>query len=48
MIPLVKDTINNKDIDQLIEWLKTYPKLTKGDLTIELEQKFADWVGTEY
>ena len=35
MIPLIKDTIDNKDIDQLIEWLKTYPKLTKGDNTLK-------------
>lgn len=47
-IKLVQDTIDNKDIDQLIEWLKTYPKLTKGDLTIKLEEKFAKWVGTKY
>ena len=30
MIKLVNDTINNNDIDQLVEWLKTYPRLTKG------------------
>ena len=30
MITLVKDTIDNKDIDRLIDWLKTYPRLTKG------------------
>jgi len=47
-IKLVQDTIDNKDIDQLIEWLKTYPRLTNGPLTIELEEKFAKWVGTKY
>ncbi len=47
-IKLVQDTINSSDIDSLIEWLKTYPKLTKGDLTIELEKKFAEWIGTKY
>lgn len=26
-INLVKDTIDNKDIDLLIDWLKTYPRL---------------------
>ena len=30
MINLVKDTIDTKDIDNLIDWLKTYPRLTKG------------------
>lgn len=48
MIKLVQDTIDKNDIDQLIEWLKTYPRLTKGPLTIELEEKFAKWVGTKY
>ena len=36
MITLVKDTIDNKDIDRLIDWLKTYPRLTKGLVTLEL------------
>ena len=40
MITLVKDTINNKDIDRLIDWLKTYPRLTKGNVTLELEILF--------
>ena len=48
MIPLVKDTIDSKDIDQLIEWLKTYPKLTKGDNTLKLEKTFAKWIGTKF
>ena len=47
-IKLVTDTINDKDIDELIEWLKTYPRLTKGNKTLELEKKFASWIGTEY
>ena len=40
-IHLVKDTIDNNDIDKLIDWLKTYPRLTKGDLNLEFERKFA-------
>lgn len=44
--PLVKDTIDNKDIDVLIDWLKTYPRLTKGPLTSEFEEKWASWLGT--
>ena len=48
MITLVKDTIDNNDIDRLIDWLKTYPRLTKGLVTLELERKYADWLGTEY
>ena len=45
MIRLVEDTIDNKDIDTLIEWLQTYPRLTKGPLTLEFEEKWSKWVG---
>jgi CDP-4-dehydro-6-deoxyglucose reductase, E1 len=48
MITLVKDTIDKKDIDKLIDWLKTYPRLTKGPLTLELEQKYSKWLGRKY
>jgi len=48
MIDLAKDTINNKDIDDLIEWLKSYPRLTKGPETLELEQNFSNWLGKKY
>ena len=45
---LAEDTIDKNDIDQLIEWLKTYPRLTKGDLTFAFEKKWSDWVGKKY
>jgi len=48
MITLVKDTIDNNDIDQLVDWLKTYPRLTKGPLTLELEEKWSNWLGRKY
>ena len=48
MIDLVKDTIDNEDVNDLIEWLKTNPRLTKGELTKEFEQKWSDWMGTKY
>ena len=47
-IPLVKDTINQSDINNLIEWLKTNPKLTKGDLTIQFEKEWSEWLGVKY
>jgi CDP-6-deoxy-D-xylo-4-hexulose-3-dehydrase len=47
-IDLIQDTIDNQDIDNLIEWLKTYPRLTKGSKTIEFENKWAQWLGTKY
>ena len=48
MITLVKDTIDNNDIDKLIDWLKTYPRLTKGPVTLELESKYSNWLGRKY
>ncbi len=50
MIKLVSDTIDRKDIKALIDWLKQdpIPKLTKGELTKELEKKWAKKVGTKY
>ena len=45
---LAEDTIDKNDIDQLIEWLKTYPRLTKADLTLAFEKKWSDWVGKKY
>ena len=42
MITLVKDTIDNNDIDNLIDWLKT-SRLTKV-ITLELESKYSDWL----
>ena len=46
--PLAKETINNEDINALCDWLKTYPRLTKGNITLELEKKWAEYVGTNY
>jgi CDP-6-deoxy-D-xylo-4-hexulose-3-dehydrase len=47
-IKLVKDTINFDDVSKLIEWLKTNPKLTKGDLTTKFEKKWSEWLGLKY
>ena len=47
-IDLIQDTIDNQDIDNLIEWLKGYPRLTKGSKTIEFENKWSQWLGTKY
>lgn len=48
MIRLVQDTIDKKDINGLVKWLKTYPRLTKGELTVQFEKQFADWIGCKY
>jgi len=50
MIKLVSDTIDKDDINALIEWLgqDEIPRLTKGDLTWQLEEKWAKKIGTKY
>ena len=47
-IKLASNTIPNIHIDALSTWLKTYPKLTKGDLTIEFENKFSEFLGCSH
>lgn len=42
---LAQDTIDRHDIDQLIDWLRTYPRLTKGAVTIEFEEQWSHWLG---
>ena len=46
--PLAKETINNEDINALCDWLKTYPRLTKGDLTWQVEDEWAKFIGTKH
>jgi CDP-6-deoxy-D-xylo-4-hexulose-3-dehydrase len=47
-IKLVKDTIDFGDITKLIEWLKTNPRLTKGELTTKFEREWSRWLGVKY
>lgn len=46
--PLADSVIDSNDTDQLIEWLKNNPRLTKDKLTSEFERQWAKWVGTRY
>ena len=50
MIKLVSDTIDKQDITALVEWLQQdpIPRLTKGELTKRLEEKWAKKIGTKY
>ena len=48
MISLIKNTISNEEIDSLIEWLQTYPRLTKGDLTLQFEKNWSEYLGVEH
>src|SRR3989338_71475 len=45
---MAEDTIDRKDIQKLIGWLKTNPRLTKGKLTLEFESKWRQWLGSKY
>ena len=49
-IKLVSDTIDKEDIKHLTDWLlqDEIPRLTKGELTVELEKKWAEKIGTKY
>ena len=47
-ITLARDTIDDADVDRLIEWLQTRPRLTKGEVTLEFEQRWAEAVGTKH
>ncbi len=42
---LAEDTIDHKDIDALVGWLKTYPRLTKAKLTLQFEERWGKWLG---
>ena len=44
--PLANDTIDENDIDSLINWLRTNPRLTMGEITKQFERKWADLIGT--
>ena len=46
--PLAKETINENDIDALCAWLKSYPRLTKGDLTWAIEDDWSSYIGTDH
>mgnify|MGYP003108827458 CR=1 FL=1 len=46
--PLAKETINDEDVNALCDWLKSYPRLTKGQLTWDVEEEWAKYIGTNY
>lgn len=49
-IGLVSDTINKEDIKSLTDWLlqDEIPKLTKGDVTVEFEEKWSSYINTNH
>lgn len=45
---LAKSTISNGDIDSLIQWLSTYPRLTQDTLVKEFEYMWSKWIDVKY
>ncbi len=45
---LAENIIDHKDLEKLIGWLKTNPRLTKDKLTLKFEKQWAKWIGTKY
>lgn len=47
-VNLSANIIDESDIKELISWLNTNPRLTKGNRTIEFEDKFSTYLGNKY
>ena len=47
-VQLVKDTIDKHDINHLIKWLETSPRLTKGDYTTKFEKQWCLYTGVKH
>ncbi len=45
---LAEDTIDKTDIEELIGWLKTNPRLTKDRVTIQFQEKWSSFLGRNY
>lgn len=45
---LAVDTISQGELNELIEWLRQYPRLTMADITREFETAWARWLGMKY
>lgn len=45
---MAEDTIDKHDLKKLIEWLKTDPWLSQGQLVKEFERKWASWLGVPF
>ncbi len=46
--PLAGDTIDREDIEKLIAWLRTNPRLTMDEMTKQYEKKWAEWLGSNH
>lgn len=48
MIKLVKNTISEEDISDLVNWLESGSRLTKGDETVKFEKQWLEWLGVKH
>lgn len=48
MWQLAHDTIGTEDIDALADWLRTYPRLTQGEVVREFEAAWSRWLGADH
>ena len=46
-ISLVKDTIDREDLRALAAWLQEGHRLTKGEVTVQFEKKWSQWLGVQ-
>lgn len=47
-VALTVETISKQEIDSLRDWLGTYPRLTKGQVTLDFEKKWSQTVGMRH
>jgi CDP-6-deoxy-D-xylo-4-hexulose-3-dehydrase len=45
---LAEDTIDRRDIERLITWLRLGPRLSKGPVTGEFETRWSAWLGARH
>ena len=45
---LAEATIDQKDVEELADWLRTNPWLTQGPLVREFEERWASWLGVRH
>lgn len=45
---LAVDTITDQDIEQVIAWLREFPRLTMAEVTKQFERSWSDWLGVKY
>ena len=46
--PLMENNITSQDLQVVIDFLSTQPRLTQSDRVKEFERKWSDWLGVDY